>query len=80
MMNVFSLHLSQPLNGNAIIAVLVGSHCMVKLFGPNLAHIGELISAVDRVFFNTTILYLNLFKIDVSVIIICICYIFSLLI
>lgn len=47
MLNVLSLHSSVPPHGDARIARLVGSHCMVKLSGPNLAHIGESVGTVN---------------------------------
>jgi len=42
MQNVLSLCSSVLPDGDAQIAPSVGSHSTVKLFGPNLAHIGEL--------------------------------------
>jgi len=42
MLTVLRVPSLMPLHGDAQTAVLVGGHCMVKLFGPKLAHIGNL--------------------------------------
>jgi len=54
MLNVLRLHSSVPLHGDARTARLVGSHCMVKLSGPNLAHIGESVGTVSISFHCTS--------------------------
>ena len=47
MLNASRIHSLVTLHGDAQTAARVGSHCMVKLFGPKLAHIGQLIITVD---------------------------------
>jgi len=54
MLNVLSLRSSIPAHGGAQIAWLVVSHCMVKLSGPNLAHIGESVGPVNISFHFTS--------------------------